>query len=99
MNSNPLYRPNKKRFDYTMNGEILETVKHHPYLGVELSDNVVRAVTGEFRRVPEMYDNCEMCSPLYLHGLHELLFPPIMTSWSPPWSMVRSYLPTICEYS
>ena len=29
--------PNKKRFDYTMNGEILETVKHHPYLGVELS--------------------------------------------------------------
>ena len=31
---------NKKRFDYTMNGEILETVKHHPYLGVELSDNL-----------------------------------------------------------
>ena len=31
--------PNKKRFDYTMNGEILETVKHHPYFGVELSDN------------------------------------------------------------
>ena len=25
---------NKKRFDCTMNGEILETVKHHPYLGV-----------------------------------------------------------------
>ena len=32
--------PNKKRFDYTMNGEILETVKYHPYLGVELSDNL-----------------------------------------------------------
>ena len=32
--------PNKKSSDYTMNGEILETVKHHPYLGVELSDNL-----------------------------------------------------------
>ena len=32
--------PDKKCFDYTMNGEILETVKHHPYLGVELSDNL-----------------------------------------------------------
>ena len=32
--------PNKKRFGYTMNGEILETVKHYPYLGVELSDNL-----------------------------------------------------------
>ena len=32
--------PNKKCFDYTMNGEILETAKHHPYLGVELSDNL-----------------------------------------------------------
>ena len=31
---------NKKRFDYKMNGEILETVKHHPYVGVELSDNL-----------------------------------------------------------
>ena len=49
----------------------------------------------EFRRVPEIHDDSEMCSPLYLHGLHELLFPPIMTSWSPPWSMVISYLPTI----
>ena len=31
--------PYKKRFDYTVNGEILETVKHHPYSGGELSDN------------------------------------------------------------
>ena len=31
---------NKKHFDYTMNGEILETVKHHPYLGIELNDNL-----------------------------------------------------------
>ena len=28
------------RFDYKMKGETLETVSHHPYLGVELSDNL-----------------------------------------------------------
>ena len=45
----------------------------------------VRATTGEFRR---QTDFREICSPLYYHGLHDLLIPPIMTSWSPPWSPV-----------
>ena len=30
----------KQQFDYKMKGETLETVSHHPYLGVELSDNL-----------------------------------------------------------
>ena len=55
--------------------------------------------TGEFRRAPEIYDRSEMCSLLYLHGLHELLFPPMMTSWSPPWSMVISYLSAVFQSS
>jgi hypothetical protein len=31
---------NKDKFKYTMKGEELNTVQHHPYLGVELSDNM-----------------------------------------------------------
>jgi hypothetical protein len=31
---------NKSEFEYTMKGKQLEIVKHHPYLGVELSDNM-----------------------------------------------------------
>ena len=30
----------KRQFDYKIKGETLETVSHHPYLGVELSDNL-----------------------------------------------------------
>jgi len=30
----------KRLYNYTMNDETLETVKHHPYLGVELCDNL-----------------------------------------------------------
>ena len=30
----------KQQFDYKMKGETLETVSHHTYLGVELSDNL-----------------------------------------------------------
>jgi hypothetical protein len=30
----------KRTFSYTMKGEPLEIVSHHPYLGVELSDNL-----------------------------------------------------------
>ena len=30
----------KQEFDYKMKGEILEIVSHHPYLGVEFSDNL-----------------------------------------------------------
>ena len=52
--------------------------------------SVVNAVTGKFWRIPGSSNDSEMCSPLYLQGLHELLFPPIMMSWSPLWSMVGS---------
>ena len=31
---------NKSKFDYKMRNQILQVVKHHPYLGVELSDNM-----------------------------------------------------------
>ena len=30
----------KQKYEYKMKGEILETVSQHPYLGVELSDNL-----------------------------------------------------------
>jgi hypothetical protein len=30
----------KRTFNYTMKGEPLEIVNHHPYLGVELSDKM-----------------------------------------------------------
>ena len=30
----------KSKHKYKMNNQILETVKHHPYLGVELTDNM-----------------------------------------------------------
>ena len=31
---------NKSLFNYAMKGQTLEVVKHHPYLGIELSDNM-----------------------------------------------------------
>ena len=30
----------KSKYEYKMNNQILETMKHHPYLGVELSENM-----------------------------------------------------------
>ena len=30
----------KQKFDYKLKGEILEIVSHHPYLGVDFSDNL-----------------------------------------------------------
>ena len=31
---------NKSKFEYKMKNKALEVVKHHPYLGVELTDNM-----------------------------------------------------------
>ena len=76
--------------DYSL---IDKAVQFYHYL-ISCCESRYRGVpenTGEFRRIPEIYDDGVMCLPLYLQGFHELLFPPIMTSWS--------YLPTVFENS
>ena len=47
---------NKSLYDYSMKGQILEKVKHHPYLGVELADNMkynihIENITSKASRV------------------------------------------------
>ena len=46
----------KAKHEYKMNNQILETVKHHPYLGVELTDNMkynnhINTITSKASRV------------------------------------------------
>ena len=46
----------KSKHEYKMNNQILETVKHHPYLGVKLTDNMkynnhINTITSKASRV------------------------------------------------
>ena len=48
---------NKSKYEYKMNNQTLEDVKHNPYLGVELSDNRkynqhINTFTSKASRVP-----------------------------------------------
>ena len=46
----------KSKHEYKMNNQIFDTVKHHPYLGVELTDNMkynnnINTITSKASRV------------------------------------------------
>ena len=58
----------KQKYDYKMKGETLEIVSHHPYLGVELNDNLkfndhIDTITKKSSTLGFLKRNLKYCPP------------------------------------
>ena len=83
---------NKKRHDYSMSGEILETVNHHAYLGVELNDKLkynahIDKITGKASQTLGFIKrNLNKCPQPVKERAYETLVRPKLEYSSPIWN-------------
>lgn len=83
---------NKTKFEYKMNNQTLETVKHHPYLGVELTDNMkynhhIDTITSKASRVLGFVKrNLKHCPKTVKERAYQTLVRPKLEYSSPIWN-------------
>ena len=82
----------KAKHEYKMNNQILETVKHHPYLGVELTDNMkynnhINTITSKASRVLGFVKrNLKNCPRTVKERAYQTLVRPRLEYSSPIWN-------------
>ena len=82
----------KAKHGYKMNNQILETVKHHPYLGVELTDNMkynnhINTITSKASRVLGFVKrNLKHCPRTVKERAYQTLVRPKLEYSSPIWN-------------
>ena len=82
----------KAKHEYRMNNQILETVKHHPYLGVELTDNMkynnhINTITSKASRVLGFVKpNLKHCPGTVKERAYQTLVRPKLEDSSPIWN-------------
>ena len=82
----------KANHEYKMNNQILETVKHHPYLGVELTDNMkynnhTNTITSKASRVLGFVKhNLKHCPRTVKERAYQTLVRPKLEYSSPIWN-------------
>ena len=82
----------KAKHEYKRNNQILETVKHHPYLGVELTDNMkynnhINTITSKASRVLGFVKrNLKHCPRTVKERAYQTLVRPKLEYSSPIWN-------------
>ena len=82
----------KSKYEYKMNSQILETMKHHPYLGVELPDNMkdnnhIDTITSKASRVLGFVkSNLRHCPRTAKERAYQTLVRPKLEYSSPIWN-------------
>ena len=82
----------KSKHEYKMNNQILDTVKHHPYLGVELTDNMkynnhINTITSKASRVLGFVTrNLKHCPRTVKERAYQTLVRPKLEYSSPIWN-------------
>ena len=82
----------KQKFDYKMKGEILEIVSHHPYLGVEFSDNlkfndhIDNITKNSSSTLGFLKRNLKYCPPKVKEKAYSSLVRPKLEYASPIWN-------------
>ena len=82
----------KSKHEYKMNNQILDTVKHHPYLGVELTDNMkynnhINTITSKASRVLGFVKrNLKHCPRTVKERAYQTLVRPKLEYSSPIWN-------------
>ena len=83
---------NKSKYEYKMNNQTLEVVKHNPYLGVELSDNMkynqhINTITSKASRVLGFVKrNLKHCPKTVKERAYQSLVRPKLEYSSPIWN-------------
>ena len=83
---------NKSKFEYKMKNKTLEVVTHHPYLGVELTDNMkynqhIDSITSKASRVLGFVKhNLRHCPKIVKERAYQTLVHPKLEYCSPIWN-------------